>query len=149
MLAVKVIELRGPVAGDRVIAQVLADDAGVLGFRQGVIIAMTRPRLGELDVEFLEERSHAVVDVLRPVIGMKAVNDEGKGGQDRLQHGQQEPLTDALDGERAWELGDLIDGIDVINALDAIQIALVNRIQAQITRALRVGLAPHGDGRAC
>ena len=84
MLAVKVIELRGPVAGDRVIAQVLADDAGVLGFRQGVIIAMTRPRLGELDVEFLEERSHAVIDVLRPVIGMKAVNDEGKGGQDRL-----------------------------------------------------------------
>jgi hypothetical protein len=48
------------------------------------------------------------------------------------------------------ELGHLIDGIDVINALDAIQIPLVNRIQAQVAGpALRVGLAPDGDGRAC
>lgn len=39
------------------------------------------------------------------------------------------------------ELGHLIDGIDVIHALDAIQIPLVNRIQAQIARALRIGLA--------
>ena len=101
-------------------------------------------------MEFLEERGHAVVDVLRPVIRMKAVNDEGKGVQDLRQHGHEEPLTDTLDGEHALELSHLIDGIDVINALDAIQVPLVNRIQAQVAGpALRVGLAPDGDGRAC
>jgi hypothetical protein len=80
---------------------------------------------------------------------MKAMNDERKGLQDRRQHRQQEPLADAFDREHALKLRHRIDGIDVIDALDAIQIALVDGIQAQVARfALGFGLAPNGDGRA-
>ena len=43
------MELRGPVAGDRVIAQWLADDAGMLGCRPHVVLAVARPGLGACD----------------------------------------------------------------------------------------------------
>jgi len=54
-----------------------------------------------------------------------------------------------LDGAHALELCDLINGIDVIDALDAVQIALVNGIETQIARlTLMVGLASLSDLRA-
>ena len=80
------MELRGPVAGDRVIAQWLADDAGMLGCRPHVVLAVARPGLGACDGVRVEACGHPVVDGRRPVIGMKAVNDEGKRHQDRLQN---------------------------------------------------------------
>lgn len=53
-----------------------------------------------------------------------------QGLEYRFQHRHQETFTEAIDGEHALALGHCIDGIDVINPLDAIQSALVNRIQA-------------------
>lgn len=127
-------------AWDVVIAEVLADDAGILGFGQGVVIGMARPGLGELDMELVEQLGVPVVDIFRAVIGVEAADDKGKGLQDELEHRHQETFADASDGEHALELGDLIDGVDVIDPFDAIQIALVYGIQAQITGlALRSG----------
>jgi hypothetical protein len=40
-------------------------------------------------------------------------------------------LVDALGGEDSLELRDLVDGVDVIEALDAVAIALVDGVDAQ------------------
>ena len=51
-----------------------------------------------------------------------------------MKHRQQVVLTDAGHGEDALVLGDLIDGVDQIQALDAVQIALVDTVDAQVPR---------------
>ena len=67
--------------------------------------------------------------------------------------GIRKTFADALDREHALELGDFVYRVDMVNPFDAVQIALVNRVNTQKARlTLRVGLAPFTDRdafRAC
>ena len=49
---------------DVVVAEVLAHDVADLALDQGVVVAVPRPRLGELDVQLDEHAGDAAVDVL-------------------------------------------------------------------------------------
>ena len=131
------------------IAEVLAHDGAVLGLDQRVVVGSARSRLGELlDVELVEQLDDAVVDVLRAVVGVEAQGAEGKALEQRFEHRNQERLRDALDRADALELGDLIDQIEVIQGLDAVQIALVDSIDAdEAGTTLGAGLRRSPMGR--
>ena len=56
-------------------------------------------------------------------------------------------LADALGGEDGLELRDLVDGVDVVEALDAVAIALVDGVDAQETGLrIRAGFTALADG---
>src|SRR6476620_4638719 len=78
---------------------------------------------------------------------MEAWDAKGELGQHRPQHRFQKGFTDA--GNRRYDLPlrDLIDGIDVVHALAALLVALMDGIDAQEPRlSLRIGSAPFADG---
>ena len=54
MLAMKLIDGVGMLAGDVRPAERLADHRPILGLHQGIVAGMTRPRLGLLDEEFVQ-----------------------------------------------------------------------------------------------
>ena len=61
--------------------------------------------------------------------------------------GAQVRLADALDGGHRFPLGHDIHRIDVIDTLDAVQIALMDSIDADVARqAVGRRRLPHGDG---
>ena len=87
-----------------------------------------------------------MVDVFRAIIGVEATDHEGERLDQSLQYRQQKVFADAFAGTDELELGDLIDKVDVEQALDAVAIALVDRIHAQEAGvALGAGLAPLAD----
>ena len=55
---------------------------------------------------------------------MKTQNVEGEAGQQGFDDRQQVGFADLLAGGDQLPLGDAIDGIDVINAFDAVLVAL-------------------------
>ena len=72
---------------------------------------------------------------------MKPLNYKGKRGQDLLQYRKQKALTDVFDREHALELSDLVDGVDVIDPFDPIQVTLLDGIDPQKAR-LTLGVGP-------
>ena len=79
---------------------------------------------------------------------MEALHGKGKGFQEALQDRQQEVLRNALDAAGELVLGDLVDGVDVIDALDLVEVALMHRVDADPARAaLRARLAADADRR--
>jgi len=77
---------------------------------------------------------------------MEALDDDGKGRDAVLEHRQQEQIREALDRADELELGDLVDEVDVIKPLDAVEIALVDGVDAQEARlAVGAGLAALAD----
>ncbi len=66
--------------------------------------------------------------------------------QHLFKRGYQVALTDLLDRTDDFELGDFIRRVDVIDPFAAVQIALMNRVYADIARfALGLGLAALTD----
>lgn len=87
-----------------------------------------------------------MIDVLGTVVGVKPEDDEGEGLKKCFEGRQQVMLADPLDTDDDLPLGDLIDGVDVIETLDAIEIALVDGVDAKKSgAAIRPGWAPHAD----
>ena len=72
--------------GDMAVADVFANDRPILALYQGIVLAAIGSALGELDQQILEQLRHFVVDVFRPVVGMKAQNPERKLVQHGFQH---------------------------------------------------------------
>jgi len=130
------------------VAKLFAYDRAVFAFDQGVVIAAAGAGLGEfVDLEFVEQRGDLAVDVRGTVVGVEAPDDKGKGEDEPLQDREQEAFADALDGGDELELGDLVDGVDEVQAFEAVQIALVNAVDAQIAGlALWPGFAALADG---
>ena len=56
-------------------------DGTILGFRQLIVVGMSRATLGLLNHQFIQQLRHGLVDEFSAVIGVKTVNDEGKLGQ--------------------------------------------------------------------
>ena len=135
-------------AGDVAVAKVLAHDRAVLAFRQGVVVAAPGAGFGELlDLKLVEQLGDLMIDVLRAVVGVEPPDGEGEGEDEPFQDGQEESLTDAFDGGDELELGDLVDRVDEVQPLDAVQVALVDAVHAQIALlALWRGLAALADG---
>ena len=74
-------------------------------------------------------------------MGVEASQDKEEGCQQTLQGRRREVLGNALDAASALVLGDLDDGIDVVDALDLAEVALPHRVDAEPARAvLRLGL---------
>ena len=71
-----------------------------------------------------------MVDVLRAVIGMEAMNGEGEIGDGRFEDRKHVVLGDSAYGAHGRELGDLVDQVDVVEPLHAIEVALMQRIDA-------------------
>jgi hypothetical protein len=88
----------------------------------------------------LRQSLDIVVDEFASVIGMEAQNAEWK----RFQHAQQQrfqpSLRDMLDRSHHLPLRNFVYRVDVINALDSIQIALVYRVHAQIPVPIATGV---------
>src|SRR5680860_1899578 len=68
VLPVECVDQRGPALGNMAVTELLADDGGVLAFRQGIVIAVSRARLGELDAQLLQQGGDPFVDVFRTVV---------------------------------------------------------------------------------
>ena len=134
-IAISFSDTSGILAWDVAVAEVFTHDRTVLAFDQGIVIAAAGAGFGEFcDLEFVEQLGDAVVDVLRAVVGVEAAANKGKGQDEAFQDGKQEAFADALDGSDELKLGDLVDGVDEIQSFDAIQVALVDAVDAQIPR---------------
>ena len=70
------------------------------------------------------------VDELRAVIAMEAEDGKRELPDQIFEDRDEEVFGDFFDRADDLELGDLIDGIDVINPFIAVQIALMHRIYA-------------------
>ena len=81
---------------DMPVAKCLANHDTVFCFDQTVVIAVSRPRFGEFDVQFIEQRSDLMIDIFRPVVGMKAKDLERKLRQHGFDHRQQISFADFL-----------------------------------------------------
>ena len=105
-------------------------------------------RLGELaDVELVQQCGDLMVDVFGAIVGVKALDDKGIGGDQGFEHGDQEALGDGFDIADVLILGDFIHGVDVIDAFGAIAVALVDGIDAQKAGlAVRLRLSALADG---
>lgn len=94
-----------------------------------------------------------MVEVLRAVIGMETMNGEGEIGDKRFEDRKHVVLGDSAYGAHGLELGDLVDQVDMVEPLHAIEVALMHGVDAQVARAaFWMGAAPLADGdahRAC
>ena len=71
---------------------------------------------------------------------MEAPDFKGETIEQHGDHGQQVGLTDALHGGHEFPLGDDIDGIDMVDPLVTVPIALMNSVDSDVTgQALRSG----------
>lgn len=103
----ELVDLTSEIARDVGIAEVFADHRAVLGFDQGVIVGMPGTRLGErFNVELGEQSDDLMIDVLRPVVGVKRLDLEGESLDEVRQNGDQEAFADVLDGADELELGE-------------------------------------------
>jgi hypothetical protein len=96
---------------------VFANDRAVLGLHQAIVAALPRPALGLFDAQFFKQLGDGLVDKLVAVVGLEAQNAKRKLTQHVLQNRLQIGLRDARRCAGDLPLRDLIDGVDVIDAL--------------------------------
>ncbi len=130
VLAAVGVEASGMAAVDVLVAELLAHHGPVLGLGQAVVVAVPRAAARELDAQLVEQSGHLVVDVLAAVVGMKAQDLERELRQHLLDHAEQVRLGDRLHAGHHLPLGDAVHGVDVVQPLDAVQVALVHAVDA-------------------
>jgi len=67
VLEAVLVDSSGIPLGNVCVAELLADDSAVLRLYEGIVVALTRARLGELDEELVEELGDDAVDELRAI----------------------------------------------------------------------------------
>ena len=88
-----------------------------------------------------------LIDVLGTVVSVKADNDKRELIQQLFEYGNQVTLGYFLDSADNFKLGDLINGINMIEPFDTVLVALVNRVYPNITGlAMGLGFPPLADG---
>ena len=133
----EVIDFGGESRRDMGVAEVFSHNRAVLALGQGVVVGTPGPRAGELpDVQLVEQPGDLMVDELRAVVGMEAFDDEGERAKEGFEHREQEVFADALHRSDELELCDLVDQIDVVQALGTVEVALMD------------GVHPHDTGTA-
>ena len=140
---IELLQLFGVPGRNVAVADQLAYDGPVLSFHQSVVLTSARSALGELHQQRLQHVVDGVVDVLRPVVEMSATYGERKLVKHRFQYGFQALRVDARCAAHRLELCHRIHRIDVVHALLALPVALMNRIHAQESRtAIRLRSPP-------
>ena len=125
----EVVDARRVAPGDVGVAEMAPDHGAVLALDEGVVVGAPRAGLGELlDVELVEQPGGPVVDVLRAVVCVEAHDPEGKASMSCSRTGSREGLGDGLDGADELVLGDLVDDVDQVAALFAVEVALVDGV---------------------
>ena len=71
-----------------------------------------------------------MIDIFRTVVGVKAKDFKWIRIDELFENRNEDILSDFFDGSDEFELCDLVDGVDVINAFDAVFVALMNGIDA-------------------
>ena len=109
--------------------------------------ARDRAGLGEcVDVQCLKQRRDVAVAVLRTVVGVEAPEEERERPEQGLEDRHQAGRVEVLDRADELELGNLIDEVQVVQALEAIAVALMNRIDSHVTGlSERLRPAPFAD----
>ena len=97
------------------------------------------------NMQLAQQGNHLMVDVLRAVIGIKAMNGEGEIGDERFEDRKHVVLGDSAYGAHGRELGDLVDQVDVVEPLHAIEVALMQGIDAAGGIGWGLRLSPMGD----
>ena len=67
-----------------------------------------------------------------PVVGVESVEDEGERPQQSFENRLQTGRLDMFDRTDELELGDLIHQVQVVQALDPVQVALMDRIDSHV-----------------
>ena len=144
----KVVDQRCVVARDVAVAEVVAHHRGVFALHQRVVVAVSWAGFGELlDVQIVQQFGDLSIDVLRAIVRVEAIDYKWKCCDQAAQGRHHETLGYRLYGGHELVLGDRINDVDLVEALGAVQVALVNRINSQETGlAPGVGLAPLADG---
>ena len=144
----EVVDQRRVVARDVAVAEVVAHHRGVFALHQRVVVAVSWAGFGELfDVQIVQQFGDLSVDVLGAVVRVEAIDYKGKCCDKAAQCRHHETLGYRLYGGHELVLGDRINDVDLVEALGAVQVALVDRINSQETGlAPGVGLAPLADG---
>ena len=130
------------------IAEMLSNDGTVLALYQSIVVGSSGSGFRELlNMEFAEHGSHFMIDIFRAVVSVKSPDDKWKSVDISLEHRQQKALANALNRTDELELSDFINKVDVIQAFDAIKVALVDRIHTQVAGlAIRGGFASLTNG---
>ena len=130
----EVVDQRRVVARDVAVAEVVAHHRGVFALHQRVVVAVSWARFGELlDVQIVQQFGDLSVDVLGAVVRVEAINYKGKCCYQAAQCRHHETLGYRLYGGHELVLGNRINDVDLVQALGAVQVALVDRINAQET----------------
>ena len=96
--------------------------------------------------QLVEQLGHRMVEELRAVVAVKAENAEGELMQHGFQDRNQVAFGNRLDTAHHLPLRDRVDGVDVVQAGMAIEVALMHGVHAEIVRlAAWIGLAPFGN----
>ena len=126
------VDSGGEALGDVVVSEVFAHDGGVFALDEGVVVGLAGAGLGELaDMQLVEQRRDPLVDVLGAIVGVESLDWKGIRLEVRFEHGEEKAFGDGLDAADVLVLCDRVDGVDVIHPLDAIEVALVNGVDAQ------------------
>ena len=140
----EVVDQRRVVARDVAVAEVVAHHRGVFALHQRVVVAVSWAGFGELlDVQIVQQFGDLSIDVLRAIVRVEAIDYKGKYCDQAAQGRHHETLGYRLYGGHELVLGDRINDVDLVEALGAVQVALVNRINSQET-----GASPRGGACA-
>jgi hypothetical protein len=102
-----------------------------------------------LDAQLFQQRRHLTVDELRTIVGVKAAYDKRELSQDQRQHWQQKGFADGLYAGLDLPLADRIHAGDVIDALDAVPVALMDGVDPhKAGPPVRRGSLAYPDGVA-
>ena len=71
-----------------------------------------------------------MIDIFRTVVGVKAKDFAWIRIDEFFENRNEDILSDFIDDGDEFELRDLIEGVDMINAFDAVFVALMNGIDA-------------------
>lgn len=73
LLAIELSKVRSVLLRDMRVTIELSDNRAILSFNQSIIVAVPGPRFGEFNVQFLQQLSNSVIDILTATIGVKAL----------------------------------------------------------------------------
>ncbi len=147
VLAAEGVEASCVALRDVRVAEDFAHHRAVLGLGQAVVVTASRSAAGELDAQLVQQRGHPVVDVLAAVVGVEAENLERELFEHLLDDRQQMCLADGLHRGDHLPLRHAVHRVDVVQALGAVQIALVDAVDADEARtAIRGRRLAYADG---
>ena len=131
-LTLEAIDCAGVLLGELAVAHDLSHDCTVLAFDQRVVVGVSRPRVGEFDIEFVEHFGRFEADLFRAAIGVKAADGKREAFEHQADDRKPVRLAQMLDDDLL--LCDDVYSMDVVDVFDPLVIALMDVIDADVAR---------------